>query len=169
MDTVVKENIKILNQIKTIINTLPPGAYTSLSASSTSCIGQHIRHILDHYLALKAGQKTGCINYNSRNRNSCVESDSEAALQLINEISTWLEQSLFSDKSIVAYSEVSSSKTESLSTQSSLSREFCYLLHHSIHHIAYIRLLAKNWDITLSSNIGIAPSTASNLRQQNTA
>ena len=163
MDTLVKENIRVLEQTKTVINTLPEGIYSALSDSS---IGQHVRHILDHYLALQCGYESNYIDYNSRNRNSIIESDSDAALQLIHEICIWMQQLPSADKSLSINTEISSCQTESILVTSNLTREFCYLLNHSIHHLAYIKLLAKNWNVSFAHELGLAPSTASYMRQQ---
>jgi hypothetical protein len=45
-----------------------------------SSAGTHMRHILDHYLALKDGIDQGVVNYNKRNRFSSIESCPQMAL-----------------------------------------------------------------------------------------
>ncbi len=164
MNRIARENIKTLEQTKTVVNSLSDQMYTHLSTSS---IGQHIRHILDHYLAVQQGYDVGYIDYNARNRNSNIESDRKAAINLIDTVSVWIKKSSFVDKPLVICTEVSVSQTENVTISSNLSRELCYLLNHSIHHLAYIKLLAKSWDISFASDVGVAPSTASYLRQQN--
>ena len=57
-----------------------------------SSAGTHMRHILDHYLALKDGLSQGLVNYNKRNRYSSVESCPHTALLQWQKIEKWLTE-----------------------------------------------------------------------------
>jgi len=164
MNSIIKSNIEILTQLADILKTLPIDKMCSPSDSSSSSLGKHIRHILDHYLALQDGYDVNHINYNERNRNSNIESDRQAALNLTSSIINWLRNSPLIDKPLLIHTEISTSSIKNINVNSNLKRELCYLLNHSIHHMAFISLLAKFQNITLAPNIGIAPSTASHLR-----
>lgn len=53
--------------------------------------------------------------------------------------------------------------------RSNVAREALYLINHTIHHAAYIRLLLKGCGIELASHIGIAPCTATFQRESQQA
>jgi hypothetical protein len=132
-----------------------------------SSAGAHMRHILDHYLALKDGLNQGFINYNKRKRHSNVESCPQTALLKWQEVEKWLiEVSLLdADTPLIVVCEASVNKTQNTQTTSTLARELVFVSSHAIHHfslLAVINSLLGNKD---KINFGIAPSTATYLRQ----
>ncbi|AGH47002.1 hypothetical protein [Paraglaciecola psychrophila] len=133
-----------------------------------SSAGAHMRHILDHYLALKDGLTPGFINYNKRNRYSNVESCPQTALLQWQEVEKWLiEVSLLdADTPLIVVCEASVNKTQNTQTKSTLARELVFVSSHAVHHfslLAVINSLLGNKD---EINFGIAPSTATYVRQQ---
>jgi hypothetical protein len=133
-----------------------------------SSAGTHMRHILDHYLALKDGLTQGFINYNKRNRYSDVESCPQTALLQWQILERWLTEvsQLDADMPLSVLCETSVDKTQNTQTKSTLARELVFVSSHAIHHfslLAVINSLLGNKD---EMNFGIAPSTASYLRQQ---
>jgi uncharacterized damage-inducible protein DinB len=127
-------------------------------------VGRHIRHVIDHFLALKLGLPEGVIDYNRRNRDSVIERDLHAAMDLIKTIKQWIMQIEIKDTNVGVVSEVDCFKTVNCSFTSTLSRELLYLINHTIHHAAYIKLLMRTKEVELPDYIGIAPGTASFLR-----
>jgi len=133
-----------------------------------SSAGTHMRHILDHYLALQDGLNQGLVNYNKRNRYSSSESCPKAALLEWQKVEQWLKEvsQLDADKPLTVECETSINKTQNTLTQSTLARELVFVTSHAIHHfslLAVINSLLGNKD---EVNFGIAPSTASYIRQQ---
>jgi len=133
-----------------------------------SSAGTHMRHILDHYLALKDGLSQGLVNYNKRNRYSNVESCPQAALLKWQEIEQWLQNvsQLDADMPLLVVCEASVNKTQNTQTKSTLARELVFVSSHAIHHfslMAVINSLLGNKD---EVNFGIGPSTATYVRQQ---
>ena len=72
------------------------------------------------------------------------------------------------ERNISVISEIDVSDTQNETYASNIRRELLYLINHTLHHAAYIKLLAQQSGITLSSHIGVAPSTASHLRKLGT-
>lgn len=132
-------------------------------------IGSHIRHINDHFLAVKQGMETGLIDYNSRNRGSKIESDAQLALGVLDDLHEWIDSCDFEamNSDIRVLSEINTVQTESLEFQSSLAREFLYLINHTIHHTAHIGLIARNQGIDIPIDSGLAPCTKTFLRANN--
>lgn len=133
-----------------------------------SSAGAHMRHILDHYLALKDGINQGLVNYNKRNRYSSIESCPQTALLQWQKIEQWLTEvsQLDVDMPLTVVCETSVNETQNTQTQSTLARELVFVSSHAIHHfslLAVINSLLGNKD---DANFGIAPSTATYIRQQ---
>lgn len=157
-------NVDALEQLETIIRSVTPTDYSTPVKMGAYNIGRHVRHITDHYLALKKGVSKGLVDYDLRNRDSDVETNSHNALQLIDVIKDWLVNDLYSDQVVSIKTEVTLYETNSLTISSTLQRELIYLVNHTVHHVAYMALLAQQLGAHLDSNIGLAPCTASYMR-----
>jgi hypothetical protein len=133
-----------------------------------SSAGAHMRHILDHYSALKDGLSKGLVNYNKRNRYSNVETCPQSALLQWQDIEKWIIEvsQLDADMPITVVCETSVYETKNTHTKSTLARELVFVSSHAIHHfslMAVINSLLGNKD---EANFGVAPSTATYTRQQ---
>lgn len=156
-----------LLQVKEIIETiqkLPPKNKAHMYCELN--IGNHIRHINDHFLAVKQGITSGTIDYNLRNRGSKIETDAHVALNVLDELQDWVNSIDVKqlDSNIQVFSEVNSVQTESLEFKSSLAREFLYLINHTIHHTAHVGLIARNQGINIPIDSGLAPCTRTFMR-----
>jgi hypothetical protein len=136
-------------------------------------IGKHVRHINDHFLAVKQGLVTGIIDYNGRNRGTDIETNSDIALQQIHDLISWIDTDIgkFNEKEInkqiKIFSEIDCQETQSMEFSSTIAREFLYLINHTIHHAAHIALIAKYHDVEIPLNTGMAPCTMTYLRATN--
>lgn len=63
-------------------------------------------------------------------------------------------------------SEISLQKSASVTLESSLMRELVFVGSHTVHHYALIKVIANDQGLQVSSNFGIAPATASFLRNE---
>lgn len=127
---------------------------TPCEALSNATIGQHSRHIIELYQCLLAGYQAGEINYDSRKRNTVYENDTEAAVSVIKEIQTGLEQP---DKFVKIFCGTDNS---SVCIESNYYREVLYNLEHCIHHQALIKVaLLSIKGLAISDGFGVAPST----------
>ena len=140
----------------------------ALKPHFASSAGTHMRHILDHYLALKDGLNQGLVNYNKRNRYSSVETCPQTALLEWNKIEQWLQNvsQLDVNMPLIVVCETSVNGTQNAQTKSTLARELVFVSNHAIHHfslLAVINSLLGNKD---EVNFGIAPSTATYISQQ---
>jgi hypothetical protein len=133
-----------------------------------SSAGTHMRHILDHYLALKDGVNTGVVNYNKRNRFASVESCPLEALQAWQKIEQWLEEvnKLDADLPLTIECETSITKTQNTQTQSTLARELVFVASHAIHHFSLLAVINSLLGNKEDVDFGIAPTTATYIRQQ---
>ena len=132
-------------------------------------IGEHARHIIDHFLAFRGGLEKGLIDYDRRNRGSAVSKDIHLARSAIRELLDWTGQALQveSNKPLEILSEISCRETLAVRIPSNVGRELHYLIYHSIHHLAYCALLARQAGVAIDPAIGLAPGTATDLKAVN--
>ncbi|HEX6881676.1 MAG TPA: hypothetical protein VF135_14995 [Terriglobales bacterium] len=134
---------------------------TVADAPHSASIGQHYRHVLDHFICLADGIASGVIDYDSRSRNRALETNRESARETTIQLSK-----LFSSLSArqiaashkVLYS-VGYSNDEALEIETVLAREIAFCVSHAIHHFAIIRLVCAHFSIELPQDYGVAPST----------
>jgi hypothetical protein len=133
-----------------------------------SSIGQHLRHIIDNYFALIQGLEKGHIDYNWRRRGAQVEQSRMTALAELNELNNWLINLNEDDieQKITLVSEVCLAETQSDFARSNLHRELIFVASHTIHHIAIISMNMRLQEIDVPEHYGLAPATATFLRQQ---
>lgn len=157
--------LQSLDQIRRILDRLdalasPDGGWLYAETG----IGRHLRHINDHFLALIEGGEAGWVDYNRRHRDSPVECDLQAGRDQLEGILDWCRETELEERSLRIVSEIDCRASHSLSFESNLSRELLYLINHTIHHAAYIRLRLAQEGVELPPDIGLAPGTASYLR-----
>lgn len=161
-----------IGELLDVICTLPVAQRSTAYAQSH--VGVHVRHVIDHMQAFLAGVQTGEIDYNVRHRNSPGETDPDfAAAQLLAIMSECEALENFSKNrpastapdELLITSEIDCLTTHTEKFRSNVAREALYLINHTIHHAAYIRLLLKGCGIELAAHIGIAPCTATFQRE----
>lgn len=124
-------------------------------------IGKHVRHILEFYLEYIRyieSPSTGPLCYDSRKRDLVLETSLSEVLKTIDFIEQYLATSPLGEKDIQLSVIVQPNLPPQL-LSSTLQRELMYLLDHTIHHMALIKMLAEFWGVDLPKNFGLAPST----------
>ena len=134
---------------------------TVAPAPHSASIGQHYRHVLDHFICLADGIVSGTIDYDHRSRNRELETDRHAARQATQDLMSLFaglgERELASRYKVLYSVGYSSEKAQLIETV--LAREIAFCVSHAIHHFAIIRLVCSSFDIELPSEFGVAPST----------
>jgi hypothetical protein len=132
-------------------------------------IGQHVRHVLDHFKKLSPSKNTSVdisqpVRYDQRQRNVPEEADKEEAFKVIDKIIQGLETLLNSKvKQPLKVQVMLSGCGKEIMLDSSLSREVWFACHHAIHHFAMIRMIMVQLKIQVTdANFGYAPSTLNN-------
>ena len=159
--TLIHHNIKKLEEIKSLLHQLPSDLYTNpKEILNEATIGQHFRHILEFYICLEKGAKTGTVSYDDRKRNSLIETDRDYAIDVIEELIHFIN-SMKGDCSLTMRANYSPASEEQTIIQTSLYRELAYTLDHTVHHLAIIKIaLSEDEDkVEVDSNFGVAPST----------
>ena len=131
----------------------------------TGSLGAHYRHILEHFLCLIEGIRTGEVNYDRRHRDPLLESSfmqarlvTEALMDQFRDLSpdTLQQECLVSYR--VAYGDGGEE-----AVPSNVAREIMFCVGHAIHHYAILKLLCAGAGIDLPYEFGIAPSTLKHL------
>ena len=152
-------NIQIITQLTDLLNDIESAVYKdALRPLHYSTMGQHVRHITEFYLCLLKGYKTGVVDYDARERNLLIEIDKDFTIETLEQVIQDLKR-LNSDKSLILKS--SFGGDESMDIPTSFSRELTYLIEHTIHHLAIIKIGLNEVypGIEISKNFGVAHST----------
>jgi len=151
-------NRHVLGQLRAVLQTIEQKQYTMVNAKGNASIGQHVRHTLEFYLCLFDADEA--VNYDLRKRDVLIESSAAHAVSVLDAIMLRID-GFNADRPIRLVTVVSADSRLELEMGSTFEREFFYVLEHAIHHMALIRLLAKDMDeaFPLPDNFGVAYST----------
>ena len=152
-------NIQIITQLTDLLNNIESVVYKdALRPLHYSTMGQHVRHITEFYLCLLKGYKTGVVDYDARERNLLIEIDKDFTIETLEQIIQDLKR-LNSDKSLILKSSFGGDEVMDIPT--SFFRELTYLIEHTIHHLAIIKIGLNEVypEIEISKNFGVAHST----------
>ena len=106
------------------------------------------------FKGLENGYDVGIVNYDNRERNTRIQTETGYAKELITEIKTELK----SENKIIYLEQVIDGL--SLRIQSNYYRELLYNLEHCIHHQALIKVAVLPFkNILVDENFGVARST----------
>jgi hypothetical protein len=165
----IDSQLAILLQAKDYLTSVSQAQYTEIiKPYFISSAGGHVRHILDHYLAIMAGITTKHIDYDQRHREHLIESDPIAALSCIENIMQWFHTLTNEqlNETIQLSTEIDIHQQRKAVVNTTLARELVFAGSHAVHHFAMIAQIAHHQHVNLPEYFGLAPATASYLRQQ---
>lgn len=140
--------------------------YTRASARLfNSTIGQHVRHSVDHFVAVADSLDGAVINYDKRQRETPIEHDCATARDAIRALAARLE--ILTGDELAAPVRVRimiSSEGNEAELGSTFGRELAFATHHATHHFAMIASLAGEMDLAVPEGFGKAPSTVHHQR-----
>ncbi len=152
-------NIQIITQLTDLLNDIESSVYKdTLRPLHYSTTGQHVRHITEFYLCLLKGYKSGVVDYDARERNLLIEIDKNFTIETLENVIQDLKKLKF-DKSLILNS--SFGGDEGMEIPTSFFRELTYLIEHTIHHLAIIKIGLNEVypEIEIPKNFGVAHST----------
>ncbi|MEA5459311.1 hypothetical protein VB796_09695 [Arcicella sp. LKC2W] len=154
-----KTNIEIINQLIDLLTDIDSDVYRdSLRPLHYSTVGQHVRHITEFYQCLLKSQANGLVNYDARERNINIEVDKNFTIELLEVIKKQLDN-LKTDYPLSLKTEFAAEQVTAV--PSSFYRELIYLIEHTIHHLAIIKIGLNEMypEIKIPQNFGVAHST----------
>lgn len=157
----VRPLVGLLRQLSDLIETLTDDEYTRKPVGIVeSSIGGHVRHNLDHIAALLRGLPTGRLSYDHRDRGTDVECDRLAALEAILRLEDELLAFAWDEMpQRVVLESLVSPDLPPVVTVTSPERELAFVVSHTIHHNALIRVMVKLLGGDVPADFGYAPST----------
>jgi hypothetical protein len=144
-----------LNELVALLGQLSNRQYAKpCAALSNATIGEHTRHIVEMFQCLLNNYEPGIVNYDKRERNTMIQTDTDYALLAIKAISAMLDKP---DKKLVLTQVVDG---EEITIESNYNRELLYNLEHCIHHQALIKVAVLQCeDVVIGEHFGVARST----------
>lgn len=160
-DVLLTTSLNTLQQLYDGLTQLTPMQYTQSPEADASAIGRHVRHILEFYQALfvyMRNTSADSLCYDKRQRNLQLETSADAALQEIDQVRSQLGTAYVGDCDINLASIIVPG-APMVGIKTTLYRELFYLLDHTIHHMALIKMLAQKLGVNLDRSFGLAQST----------
>jgi uncharacterized damage-inducible protein DinB len=152
----------ILSHGIALLEDCSPEAYTQGHPTMfSSSIGQHYRHVLDHFLCLAGGMLTSEISYDERQRSTALETDLEHAMTVTRMLLRFFQTTSDHElkRSCMVTSALDYSEQKSITVESNFQRELAYCISHAVHHFAIVRLMCTAMSVRVPAEFGIAPST----------
>lgn len=165
-NTINQISVEVLAQLKGHLIQLGATAYSQkLSVFNGASIGAHTRHIIEFYQCLLNGTNSGEVNYDTRQRDLRIENQLDYTIDMLDEITYRLLNVSNLNKNlklIASYGEVS------YSVPTSFEREEVYLIEHTIHHYALIRIGLQECfpEVEIEPNFGYAHSTIQHQKEK---
>jgi len=128
---------------------------------SDNSIGQHMRHTLEFFICLVNGRPHGQVNYDERERDIFLESNTLEALSIINSLKESIAQITANQPLILVRQAYDESNQATEEVETNLYRELIYNIEHAVHHMALMKvgLSEIKPQLKLPKDFGIASST----------
>ena len=141
---------EVIDQSIVLLQSLSHDEYQDICQPLFSAsIGQHIRHIVDHFTSLMRGLQ------------SDIETSLAVAISQLHHIKTWIltltDSQLLTALSVV--SDINVHHTHHVTVQSTTARELVFCASHAIHHYALVKIIRQLQGAQVDVNFGIAPAT----------
>lgn len=157
--------IDVLSQFRGVIIQLNNVEYVApLQIFNGSSIGKHGRHIIEFFQCLMKSTTEGTVNYDARIRYLRLEEDVQYSVDVLDKITAYLLDNNFNNMRISLVSEFGNDTQTTIPTN--FNRELIYLIEHSIHHFALMRIgIQENFPhVNLPDCFGVAYSTIKYLK-----
>lgn len=151
----------VLKQGLTLLSDLGDRSYSRVvGAPFETSIGQHYRHVLEHFQCFLEGLETGEINYDARRRDRRLETEVKFASLATCELLQTLQH--ITDQRIAQKCKATTSLENGSAAStfdSNAARELAYCVGHAVHHYAIIRIVANGIGVSVANDFGFAAST----------
>jgi hypothetical protein len=158
MQEIIQSTSGLLEQLNEFVHQFNASHFTKpLKVFSGSSVGMHTRHILEFYQCLL--NASNVVNYDLRLRDKRMENETDYTAQIIQDIKLQLIE-LSDDYSLQLAIGINEHHSRS-EVKTCISRELIYLLEHTIHHMAILKMgcIVSFPHIAVHENFGVAFST----------
>ncbi|MBO6575847.1 MAG: hypothetical protein JJ896_12655 [Rhodothermales bacterium] len=159
--TLVAHNVAYLRQALLLLEDLDDAAFIETRPPFfRSGVGEHLRHILEHYQCFVQGLPSGAIDYDGRRRDERISGSTEYARSVVLALVEAMEALSGHDCEVRVRLDGSSHGSDSDPwSRSTARRELQYLQAHTVHHYALIAFILRLQGREPSPDFGVAPST----------
>ncbi|WP_040506406.1 DinB family protein [Leptospira wolbachii] len=158
MNPLSAENHQILEQGIHLLKSISNESYTQRQQNMDASIGEHFRHILEHYELFWEGIKVGHIDYDNRKRNPELEVNRLFAIESMMGYASKFNEETFYLEPLTISQNYNPKKPVPIVT-SNLTRELMFLVSHTVHHYAIISILVKLDGGVVPNGFGFSPAT----------
>ncbi len=163
---IVEDALDIVQQGLSLLVDLNDRSYSKAQAAPFhASVGQHYRHVMEHFQCLIRGLPRNEINYDARERNVRLETEvsyaSVSSCQLLADLKRLTDEVLESECIVIASAGYKSDNPHRL--RSNGNRELAYCVGHAIHHYAIVKFICSDIGVSLPDGFGLAPSTLKHL------
>ena len=157
----IRGNRHFLEQGIDLLERLSPEVYRTPIRPGWAAVGSQFRHVLDHYRAFLLGHAAGRIDYDARERERLVETDPREAVAQAREFMALLEQIHVEDANRPVAVQMDSGGGDRVPDwrPSTIGRELQFLVSHTVHHYALVKLLLEDAGVDAGAEFGVAPSS----------
>ncbi len=157
----LKQSIhKTLHELIDLLNQLTDQVYTTPCRElSNATIGEHTRHCIELFQCLLSQYELGVINYDKRQRDLAIQSQTEVAKTALLSLLDQLDKP---NIDLVLEQDYDGNRIQITTTYQ---RELLYNLDHCVHHQALIKVALLSSTVQIDPNFGVARSTIA-YRQQ---
>ncbi len=151
----LKQSIhKTLHELIDLLNQLTDQVYTTPCRElSNATIGEHTRHCIELFQCLLSQYELGVINYDKRQRDLAIQSQTEVAKTALLSLLDQLDKP---NIDLVLEQDYDGNRIQITTTYQ---RELLYNLDHCVHHQALIKVALLSSTVQIDPNFGVARST----------
>jgi hypothetical protein len=161
MSTLIADARQVLLQGLTLLFDLDDHKYSHVAGTPfNASVGQHYRHVIEHFQSLIRGLQSGDINYDARDRSVRLQTEVTYGSVITCDVLRVLKR--HSDETLSRECDVINTVGYGggpSTFRSNAGRELAYCTGHAIHHYAIIRLICHQMGVTVPAEFGFAPST----------
>jgi uncharacterized damage-inducible protein DinB len=130
------------------------------SSGVSGSVGAHVRHCVDHVLALLDRSADNVMTYDDRKRDTAIEQSRRMAAETLRSLAVRVREMAprTSDVPITLWTMLDRRGTRAR-VRTSLGREIVFVLQHTIHHEAVVAVLLAGRGRVMPGHFGLAPST----------
>jgi len=129
-------------------------------------VGAHLRHVIEHYDALRAAGDGGVVDYDQRPRDRELECCPQTAHRRLLVLDRWLADAgaVALDAPLRVRGRAELTGERAFSVASTLGRELVFVAGHAVHHYALLKDHCRRHGIEVDIDFGKAPSTVAHER-----
>jgi hypothetical protein len=159
--SVLRDNLHYLGQALALVRSIAPARFTHKNPPLyNSGVGPHLRHCMDHYELFLSGLESGSVDFDQRQRREDQQNDPRIMAEWIQALMRGM-QGVGSERlsqGLRVKMDCGSELADPWS-QSSVLRELQFLISHTVHHFALIRMILLDQGVQTPAGFGVAPST----------